>query len=451
MSTIAISETCHDMPVTPLARRRRSWAPPLVGLLLLAAAAGVVAVGTSPRRRQHEALAEAAREARLLAETPRVKVVRSERGTKPLSLRLPADLLPDQESSLHARAKGYLKRVLVDIGDRVEAGQLLAEIEAPEMDGELDRNRAMVQQAEADAELAVARRELAALSLKRVESLTRRNAGTQQELDEARSAYQVADATVSSANATVAARKAEVRRLEELKSFLRVVAPFNGTIVDRGFDPGSLVVAEGTAQRPLFRIAKIETLQVVVSVPQAHLASVRIGQEVNIIAREFPGKKFIGRVSRTARAVDPASRTLRTEVDLPNPELTLVPGMFVEVEFARAIAAPLTVPASAVMSGPEGARVVVLEPDGRVRWQPIEIRRDLGAQIEISGGLKGGESLVENPASGLADGARVEIVKPKAPPKASSSAATGPPPSRGAHSSERTKSPGARPPDGARG
>lgn len=411
MSTSTLTESRHDRPSTRAARRR-PWAPPLVGLVLVAGAAGIVALGLAPRRGQQAALAEATREARALVKTPRVKVVRSTRGTKPLSLRLPADLLPDQESSLHARAKGYLKRVLVDIGDRVEAGRLLAEIEAPEMDGELDRARAMVEQAVADAALAVARRELASLTLQRAEALSRRGAATQQEIDETRAAYSVTASTVSSAEATVAARKAEVRRLEELKSFLRVVAPFEGTITDRGFDPGALVVAEGGGQKPLFRIARDEILRVVVSVPQAHLASVRPGQEVDILVREFPGRKFVGRVARTARAVDPASRTLRTEIDLPNADHTLVSGMFVEVEFARAIPSPLTVPASAVLSGPEGERVIVVGPDGLVRWQPIEIRRDLGGRVEISGGLDGDESLVENPASGLADGTRVEIVEP---------------------------------------
>lgn len=412
MSTSTFPDIRHNRPSACRARSR-PWAPPLVGFMLLASAAGIVAIGMAPRRNQQTALAKATRETKALVETPRVKVVRSTRGTKPLRLRLPADLLPDQESSLHARAKGYLKRVLVDIGDHVEAGQLLAEIEAPEMDGELDRARALVEQAAADAELAEARRELAALTMKRAEALSRRGAATQQELDETRAAYQVTASTVASAKATVAARKAEVRRLEDLKSFLRVVAPFKGTITDRGFDPGALVAAEGGGQKALFRIARDEILQVVVSVPQAHLASVRPGQEVNVLVREIPGRKFVGRVSRTSHAVDPASRTLRTEIDLPNDDHALVSGMFVEVEFTRAISAPLTVPANAVLSGPEGARVIVVGPSGRVHLQPIEIRRDLGSQIEISGGLAGDESLVENPTSGLANGARVEIIKPR--------------------------------------
>ncbi|WP_435018256.1 efflux RND transporter periplasmic adaptor subunit [Tundrisphaera sp. TA3] len=410
MSVSASPECRHDRPSPPRPGRRRSWAALPILALGLAASAGIVAAGMAPRKAQQRALAEATLATRARIETPRVKVVRSIRGTKPLGLRLPADLLPDQESPLHARAKGYLKRVLVDIGDRVEAGQLLAEIEAPEMDGELDRVRATVLQAAADADLAAARRDLAALNLKRADSLAHRGAATSQELDEARAGYQVAVAAVASAEATVAARKAEIRRLEDLKSFLRVLAPFDGTITDRGFDPGSLVVADGAGQEPLFRIAQDETLNVVVSVPQAHLASVEPGQEVRVLAREFPGREFVGRVMRTARAVDPASRTLRVEIDLPNADHALVSGMFVEAEFARAILAPLTVPAVAVLSGPEGTRVIVVGPDGRARWRSIEIRRDLGGRIEVSGGLEGDEALVQNPASGLADGARVEVV-----------------------------------------
>lgn len=411
MSVSVMPELRRDRPVRPDPGRRRSWvAVPAFGLAL-AAVAGIAAAGLIPRRGQQAALAAATKEARSLIETPRVKVVRAARGTSPIGLRLPADLLPDQESPLHARAKGYLKRVLVDIGDQVEAGQLLAEIEAPEMDGELDRARATVLQAAADAELAVARRELASMNLKRAEVLSRRGAVTAQELDEHRASYQVAVATVAAAEATVTARKAEVRRLEELQSFLHVVAPFKGTITDRRYDPGSLVASEGTGQAPLFRIAQDETLKVLVSVPQAHLASVRIGQEVKVLVREFPGRKFIGRVSRTARAVDPASRTLRTEIDLPNTDRTLYSGMFVDAEFTTAATTPLTVPASAVVTGPEGARVVVVGPKGRVRWQKIDIRRDLGGRIEVAGGLVGDEMLVENPATGLADGARVEVVK----------------------------------------
>lgn len=409
----------------PRARKRRPWLAIPLGGAVAAALAGVVALGIVPRQARKAELAEAALEIRGLVETPRVKVVRPERGSKPLSLRLPADLRPDRESPLHARAKGYLKRVLVDIGDRVEQGQLLAEIEAPEMDGELEQARATVHQASADLKLAVARRELAAINLKRAEALVQRNAASAQDLDEMRAAQQVADATVLSADATLAARKAEVHRLEDLNSFLRVVAPFAGTITARGFDAGALVTAEGSGQAPLFRIAQDDTLRVVVTVPQAHLAAVRIGQDVKILAREFPGQEFVGRVSRTARAVDPATRTLLTEIDLPNKDRSLYAGMFVEAEFARAGGDPLTVSANAVVTGPEGARVAVVDPSGLVRWRPIEIRRDLGSRIEIAGGLHGDESIVENPPSGLADGARVEVVAPSegkepAPAKANS-------------------------------
>ncbi|SIO46317.1 RND family efflux transporter, MFP subunit [Singulisphaera sp. GP187] len=412
MSVSTMPELSHDRPASPKLDRRRSRAAlPAFGLAFVAMAGiGIVAAGMIPRRSQHAALAEASHEVRALVATPRVKVVSPIRGAKPVSLRLPADLLPDLESPLHARAGGFLKQVLVKIGDRVEAGQLLAEIEAPEMDQELDRTRATVLQATADEELAVARGELASLNLKRAEALSRRGAATAQELDEHRAALQVATATVGSATATVTARKAEVRRLEERISFRRVVAPFPGTITARDFDPGALIVSEGSGQKPLFRIAQDETLKVVVSVPQAHLASVRNGQDVRIVVREFPGRTFLGRVARTARAVDPASRTLRTEIDLPNADRTLYSGMFVEVEFTRAVTAPLTVPANAVLTGPGGARVLVVGPEGRVRLQPIAIGRDLGGQIEVAGGLKGDERLVENPASGFADGARVEVV-----------------------------------------
>ncbi len=414
MTTTVLPEARLEQSDGPRRRTRRPWLAIPLGGVAAAALAGVVALGMVPRQSRQAELAEAAREIRSLVETPRVKVVRPTRGTKPLSLRLPADLLPNRESPLHARAKGYLKRVLVDIGDRVEQGQLLAEIEAPEMDGELERARATVYQASADLKLAVARRELAAINLRRSEALVQRNAASVQDLDEAKAAQQVADATVLSADATLAARKAEVHRLEDLNSFLRVVAPFAGTITARGFDPGALVAAEGSGQAPLFRIAQDDVLRVVATVPQAHLAAVRLGQDVKVLAREFPGKEFVGRVSRTARAVDPATRTLRTEIDLPNKDGALYAGMFVEAEFARAGGAPLTVTANAVATGPEGTRVVVVDRSGMVRWRPIVIRRDLGSRIEVGGGLEGDESIIENPPSGLADGARVEVVAPSA-------------------------------------
>lgn len=412
MTTTVLPEIRVERPHRPQRRKRRPWLALPLGGLVAAVLAGVVALGMVPRRGRRAELVAAAHEIRSLVETPRVKVVRAVRGAKPLSLRLPADLQPDQESPLHARAKGYLKRVLVDIGDRVEQGQLLAEIEAPEMDGELEKARATVYQASADLKLAVARGELAAINLRRAEALVQRNAAPVQDLDEARAAQQVADATVLSADATLAARKAEVHRLEDLNSFLRLVAPFAGTITARGFDPGALVTAEGSGQAPLFRIAQDDTLRVVVTVPQAHLAAIRLGQDVKILARELPGREFAGRVSRTARAVDPATRTLRTEIDLPNKDRSLYAGMFVEAEFARAGGHPLTVSANAVANGPEGTRVVVVDQAGLVHWRPIEIRRDLGARIEVSGGLEGDESIIENPPAGLADGARVEVVAP---------------------------------------
>lgn len=423
MTTIVAPAARRDASPRIGPDRRRTWIAVPVFALLAAAAAGVVAAGKIPRGRRQAELAKVAEATRALIETPRVKVVRSLRGAKPLSLKLPADLIPLLESPLHARSGGYLKKVLVDIGDRVEAGQLLAQIEAPEMAQELDRARATVVQALAEVDLAKARRELAALSLRRTEALHRRSASTDEEVDENRAGLLVAAATVSSAEATLAARRAEVRRLEATYSFLRITAPFRGTITARGFDPGALIAGEGSGQKPLFRIAQDETLKVVFSVPQSHLASIREGQMVRLLVPELAGREFIGKVSRTARAVDAASRTLRVEVDLPNADHVLFSGMFVEAELTRAVATPLTVPANAVLNGPEGSRVAVVGPEGRVRIQPIEIRRDLGARLEVSAGLEGDELLIENPGPGLADGARVEVVTLKEPgdPKSSKS------------------------------
>jgi RND family efflux transporter MFP subunit len=284
-----------------------------------------------------------------------------------------------------------------DIGSHVNKGELLAEIDTPEVDQELSQAKAARQQI-------VAQAELARTSAERWNNLRKTDSVSQQEADQQNSAY-------TQAQANLAAADANVRRLEQLESFKRIYAPFAGVITRRSIDVGALITAGSAGQtKELFNLAQFDPLRVYVSVPQSDAPSIRSGMPAYIELREYPGQKFQGKVVRTADAIDTATRTMLTEVDVPNHEGHLLPGAYAQLHFAVPIPTTrISVPVNVVLFRPEGTRVAVVGAEGKIRLKPILIGRDFGNKLEVLNGLELTDRIVVNPADSLEDGQLVKV------------------------------------------
>jgi len=312
---------------------------------------------------------------------------------------LPASLQAYEESPIYARTSGYLQHWYKDIGSHVNKGDLLADIDTPEIDQELSQARAARQQSSAQLDIAK-------ISAERWQNLRKTDSVSQQETDTQTSAYQQAQANLAAADANV-------RRLEQLESFKRVYAPFSGVLVKRNVDPGALISA-GSGGVELFILARVDPLRVFINVPQAYSPAIKNGMPAYITLSELQGQKFKGTVARTAEAIDPATRTLLTEVDVPNKDGRLLRGSFGEVHFNPKIdVAKITVPVNAMLFRQEGPRVAVVGPDNKVQLRPITIGRDYGATLEVLGGVSADERIIVNPADSLDDGQTVKVAADK--------------------------------------
>lgn len=329
---------------------------------------------------------------------PTVAVVHPVAEKPDVELVLPGSLLAYKESPIFARTNGYLVRWYKDIGSRIKKGELLAQIDTPEVDQELNQGRATRLQI-------LSQMELAKISSERWESLRKSDSVSAQEADQQTSGYQQAKANLVAADANV-------RRLEQLESFKNVYAPFNGVLTRRNVDPGALINA-GAGGKELFDLAQVDTLRVYTSVPQAYAPYMKIGGKATITLQEYPGRKFEGTIARTAEAIDPATRTLLTEVDVPNNEGLLLPGSFGQVHFAvGANVQKLTVPVNAMLFRADGARVAVVGADGKVQLRPLVIGKDYGTKLEVLGGLETSEQVIINPPDSLENGQPVKIAQP---------------------------------------
>ena len=333
---------------------------------------------------------------------PTVAVVQPQSEPGNDELVLPGNLQAFEESPIFARTNGYLLRWYKDMGSKIQKGELLAAIDTPEVDQELSQARASREQIKAALGLAK-------ISADRWANLRKTDSVSQQEADQQASGYQ-------QALANLAAGDANVRRLEELESFKNVYAPFSGVLTRRNVDPGALINSGGqSAGKELFDIARVDPLRVYVSVPQAYAPNMKVGMKATVTLQEFPGQKFLGTIARTADAIDPATRTLNTEVDVPNKDGKLLPGSFGQVHFATGTSIPrITIPVNAMLFRAEGPRVAVVDKDGKVHLRPISIGRDFGATLEILGGLDVSDQIVINPSDSLEDGQKVRVAKPSA-------------------------------------
>ena len=394
MSEVRVSEPVTSTPAAKSDRPAPHGAGKLVAfiaLLFLVAAVVMIVMRMSEKK----ALAN---ETERLA-TPSVAVVHPKIQPPEEELVLPATLQAYTESPIYARTNGYLLKWYHDIGSKVNKGDHLAEIDTPELDQELLQARAARDQATAQLQIAKT-------SAERWQALRKTDAVTQQETDERTSTLQQGEAAVASATANV-------RRLEQLESFKHIYAPFAGVITKRNIDVGALINSGNTGtNKELFDIASVNPLRVYIDAPQTYAAAIHRGQQANIELQEYPGQKFAGIVARTADAIDPGTRTLHTEIDVPNPKGQLLPGAFAQVHFAVKVNTPrITVPVNALLFRPEGPMAAVVGPDKKVQLKKVVIGRDYGTSLEVLRGVEQGDLLVLNPSDSLESGQQVEVAQ----------------------------------------
>jgi RND family efflux transporter MFP subunit len=364
-------------------------------------------IGILPRVAQNQRLVASV--ANVGSAIPAVTVTTVGRAPASATVSLPGALTAVQTAAIYARTPGYVRRRFVDIGSRVRRGQLLAEIDAPDLDQQAEQARGVVAQARAALALAQA-------NLTRWRALAADSAVTAQEFDQMQAAFAGAVANQTSAEASL-------RRLTQLQAYERVTAPFAGLITARNVDPGTLVgtaggvsgtLTAGTGSAPgsLFTVAQTDTLSVYVTVSEDYAAAVVIGKPAVVTVPALPGDTLHGRVARTAGSLDPTTRTLLTEVRVANPTGRFLPGMYADVQLALGRGpTPLQVPATAlvILDGPP--QVIVVGADSTVRYQTVTIGRDHGSWVEVTGGLADSSVVVLNPPDGLHDGVRVRVTR----------------------------------------
>jgi multidrug efflux system membrane fusion protein len=391
----------QEMPLNQIEQEPRS--EPSGAIWHWAAAAAVlmigllVAGGLSLKARAKETVALGTETARLSMVTVAVGQPQPEPGVS--DLELPGSVQAFTESPIYARTNGYLLHWYKDIGAHVEKGDLLADLDTPEVDQELSQTQAARRQIAAALDLA-------RTSADRWRDLRKTDSVSQQELDQRVSDYSQSQANLSAADANV-------RRLEQLESFKHVYAPFTGIITRRNVDTGALVNAgNGGSGKELFNLALIDPLRVYVSVPEGDAPAMKVGLPAWIGVAEFPAARFSGTVVRTANAIDQTTRTLLTEVDVPNRAGRLLPGAYAQVHFRVPVGGKrLSVPSSAMLFRSEGPRIAVVGPGDRVQMRPIVIGRDFGTSLEILQGVQRGDRVIQNPPDSLEDGQVVHVAE----------------------------------------
>lgn len=360
-------------------------------LLVLVAGIGVEIAG---RLHADAKLADATHE----SATPTVRVIHPDGAAPAQELRLPGNTQPFSDAPIYARTSGYVTKWYYDIGAAVKQGTVLADIATPEIDQQL-------RQARADLATAEANQRLAQITADRYETLLKTDSVTKQDRDNAAGAQEAQKATVQS-------RQADVARLEQLQSFEKVIAPFDGVVTARNIDVGTLVAAGG-GPRELFHMTTTSTLRIYVSVPETFAKLASMEAPVSVTFDSFPGEKFPGKVVRNANAIDANSRTLNVEVDLDNKQGEILPGAYGFVHFSLAGArASLIIPANTLLFRSEGLRVAVIR-DGKAELTPITIGRDYGDKVEVLSGLKAEDQVILDPSDSLVSGTPVKIAEPK--------------------------------------
>ena len=381
----------------------------LSGLLLLTGALGVGGWRHYEQQRDTLAIAEQQRNF-----VPSVRVALVQASEPTMSVSLPATTLAFTSANIYARASGYIVERKADIGDRVKQGQLLAQITAPELDRQIAQNESTLAQTSAAVQQAEATRDLARVTWQRDSTLVKQGWVTKQQGDTDRLNLQAQEAAVAAAKQLAAAQQHLITVLQQQKSYQSVVAPFDGVITQRNINVGDLVQADAASGTFMFNIVQSDIIRTQVYVPQDQAFGVKPGVEAVVRVPEIPDRTFPGKVTRIADALQPGTRTLLTEVDIPNPDGVLTPGIYCTVELHIPRNTPtLIVPAEAIIFNRNGLQVATVQ-GGTVHIKKISVARDLGTQVEVRDGLKRGDSVVLNPPIDLADGSKVQTQPPSA-------------------------------------
>ncbi len=328
-----------------------------------------------------------------------VNVTNPTAGSTESEIVLPGNLMAFNEASIYARTSGYLKVWYTDIGANVTEGQVLAEIEAPDIDAQLRQSKASLAQAKANLEIAN-------LNFDRQKDLLAKKVASQQEFDQNRT-------NVDAMKSAVQAAEAAVQNLTVQQNFQKLIAPFAGVVTKRSTDVGALITAGGSQE--LFRVARTDILRVYVYVPQAYAGFVKVDSKAFLEFAEYPGEKFQGKVANIAGAIDPATRTLQTEVQVDNKQDRLFPGAFANTHLSLPLKkAPTVIPVNALLFRKEGTQVAEVGADGIVHLKSVTIGQDFGTTLEIASGVTQQDQIIVNPSDSLADGAKVQIATPKA-------------------------------------
>jgi RND family efflux transporter MFP subunit len=380
-------------PGGPVRQHRSQW-----WILVLAVVTAVLLVifGILPRIQARTALRQET--ARMAVAT--VAVVQPKHTAPSQEIVLPANVQAFADAPIYARTNGYLKRWYVDIGGHVKAGQLLAEIDTPEVTQQL-------RQTLADLGTAQANLNLSKITADRYAGLLKTDSVSKQESDNAAGDYEAKQAALQSA-------QANVKRLEELQSFQRIYAPFSGVITARNTDVGALINSGSTGgnANELFHIAQPDKLRVYVSVPQVYSQAAKPGLTADLTLAEFPGRRFQGKLVRTANAIDPTSRTLLVEIAVDNPTGQLFTGSYAEVHFKLPTpTSSLILPVNTLLFRSEGLRIATVGPDQKVQLKQITIGHDFGSEVEVVAGLNGNENVIVNPPDSVIDGQTVQIAQ----------------------------------------
>jgi RND family efflux transporter MFP subunit len=383
----------------------------------------LVAAGALPRWARQRAALAAVRQSPVTH--PSVTLVHPQLGEPTSTLLLPGNIEPLYNSALYARTEGYVERRNVDIGSKVKAGQVLAVISSPEVDQQLLQARATLaqseaslQQAEAALEQAKANAELARLTKDRNVPLGAQGAISQQAVDQAVQAYSAraadvaaAGANIGAAHANITANRANVARLEQLRGFEQVVAPFDGVITERNIERGDLVTpGSATGGKPLFSVAQSGTLRIQVDVPQSQAINIHQGQKATITVKERLGREYIGTVVRSADSLDSAARTMLTEIQIDNRDGSLLPGMYAQIRFTLSEQhRSVIIPTSSLIVDNSGMRVAKVQDGRTLHFVPVVIGRDMGTQVEVLSGINASDALVSSPSDLLHEGQIVEV------------------------------------------
>jgi RND family efflux transporter MFP subunit len=357
----------------------------------------VVIAGVVPRLRAKAAL----RKETDKSAVPTVEVIEPKQGAPHQEIVLPGNIQAFIDAPIYARTNGYLRKWYVDIGARVKAGQLLAEIDTPEVDQQL-------QQARADLNTAEANSNLSQITSKRYEDLKNTDSVSKQDVDNANGDYAAKKAMENSS-------VANVKRLEDTKAFQNIYAPFDGVITARNTDVGQLIdQGSSSTQKELFHIAAIKTLRVYINVPQQYSIAAKPGLTADLTLGEYPGRRFQGTLVRTANSIDLASRTLLVEVDVNNSSGELLPGAYTEVHLKLPSDVPTFIlPVSALIFRSQGLQVASVDSNNKTKLVAITLGRDFGSQVEVLSGLNADDKIIVNPADSVIDGEQVNPTEPK--------------------------------------